>query len=42
MQGYMYYSGSQFSICGQHEGSVDVASYLPVHVVLFSMCVGVS
>ena len=37
-----FHSGSQCSVCGQHQGLVDVASHLPVHPVLMSMCVGFS
>jgi hypothetical protein len=41
-RGSCFHSGSQCSICGQHQGLVDVASCLPVRLVLFSMCVGSS
>jgi len=37
-----FHSGLQGSICGQQQGSVDVASDLSVHLVLFSMCIGFS
>ena len=30
------------SICGQHQGLVDIASYLPVRQVLFPICIGFS
>jgi len=41
-RGSCFHSGSQCSICGQHKGLVDVASYLPVCLVLFSICIGFS
>jgi len=41
-RGSCFHSGSQCSICGQHQGLVDVASYLPLHLVQFAMCVGFS
>jgi len=41
-RGTCFHSGSQCSVCGQHQWLVDVASYLPVHQVQFSMCVGFS
>ena len=39
-RGSCFHSGSQGSICGQHQGLVDVASCLPVRLVLFSTRVG--
>jgi hypothetical protein len=41
-RGSCFHSGSQYSIRGQHQGLVDVGSYHPVRLVLFSMCVGFS
>jgi len=41
-RGSCFHSGSQCSVCGQHQGLVDVLSYLLVHLVLFSTCTGFS
>jgi len=41
-RGLCFHLRSQWSLCGHHQRFVDVASYLPVGLVLFSMCVGFS
>jgi hypothetical protein len=39
MQGTCFRSGSQCSIFGHQQELVDVAIYLLVHLVLFSVCI---
>jgi hypothetical protein len=41
-KGSCSHSGSQCSIWGQHQGLVDVTSYVLVQMGLFSMCIGFS
>jgi hypothetical protein len=41
-RGSCFHSGSQCSMCSQYQELVDVVSYHPVRLVLFSLCVGFS
>ena len=41
-RGTCFHSGSQCSVCWQHQGLVYIASYLPVRLVPLSMCIGFS